>query len=113
MTAGDVVLIRLPQTGGGTSKLRPALILAQLPGPYQSLLICGISTQLQLLVPDWDEIFDSRQADFAATGLARTSAARLSYLYAADAGEVVGPPGRVAEPRLLAIRTRLANAIRS
>ncbi len=34
MKPGDVVLIRLPQTAGGPSKLRPALVLAALPGPF-------------------------------------------------------------------------------
>ena len=52
MTPGDVVLIRLPQSTGGPSKLRPALVLAIMPGPYQNVLICGISTQLQNLQPD-------------------------------------------------------------
>lgn len=41
MKPGDVVLIRLPQAAGEPPKLRPALILALLPGPFQSLLICG------------------------------------------------------------------------
>ncbi len=55
MKPGDVVLIRLPQAAGGPPKLRPALVLALLPGPFQSLLICGISTRLRDLEPDWDE----------------------------------------------------------
>jgi hypothetical protein len=33
MKAGEVVLIRLTQFGGGAQKLRPALLLAALPGP--------------------------------------------------------------------------------
>jgi hypothetical protein len=52
MKPGHVVLIRLPQTTGGPAKLRPALVLAILPGPYQNVLICGISTQLQSLQYD-------------------------------------------------------------
>jgi mRNA interferase MazF len=58
---GDVVLISLPQTAGGPPKLRPALVLSLLPGPYQNTLLCGISTQVHALVPDWDELI--RQAD--------------------------------------------------
>jgi mRNA interferase MazF len=52
---GDMVLISLPQIGGGAPKLRPALLLADLPGPYQNLLLCGISTQLHQLQANWDE----------------------------------------------------------
>ena len=43
MKAGDVVLISLSQFGGATPKLRPALLLAILPGPYQTHLMSGIS----------------------------------------------------------------------
>ncbi len=46
MRPGDVVLIQLPQVAGGPPKSRPALVLALLPGAYQNVLICGISTQL-------------------------------------------------------------------
>ena len=49
MKAGEIVLIRLPQFGGGAQKLRPALLLATLPGPYQTHLVCGISAQLSQL----------------------------------------------------------------
>jgi len=31
MKAGDIVLIRLPESGGGATKLRPALLLSILP----------------------------------------------------------------------------------
>ena len=55
-SSGDVVLIPLSQFADGPRKLRPALILASLPGPYQTNLVCGISTQLQQQVPDWDEV---------------------------------------------------------
>lgn len=44
MKEGDIVLVDLPQSAGG-SKLRPALILKQLP-QYNDFLVCGISTQI-------------------------------------------------------------------
>jgi hypothetical protein len=46
MKAGEAVLISLAQFAGGAQKLGPALLLATLPGPYQTHLVCGISTQL-------------------------------------------------------------------
>ena len=39
MNHGDVVLIPLPQFAGGANKLRPALVLASLPGTYQNVLL--------------------------------------------------------------------------
>ena len=41
MTPGDVVLIRLPQVGAGPPKLRPALVLSPLPGPFQNSCSVG------------------------------------------------------------------------
>ena len=65
MKAGEVVLIRLTQFAGGAQKLRPALLLALLPGPYQTHLLCGISTQLSHLRPDWDELIQPGDIDFS------------------------------------------------
>ncbi len=108
MTAGEVVLIRLPVRGGGAPKLRPALVLAWLPEPYQNALLCGVSTQVHLLVPDWDELIQTTDRDFAASGLHRASAVRLSYLYAADPAELTGPIGSIDARRLARLRGRLA-----
>ena len=111
MNPGDVVLVRLPQFGGGPTKLRPALVLALLPGPFQNVLICGISTQLQVLEPDWDELVDPADNDFPASGLHRVSAIRPSYLYAADRQEVSGTIGRIDGARLKRLRHRLAGLL--
>jgi mRNA interferase MazF len=107
MKPGNVVLIRLPQMAGGPPKLRPALVVASLPGPFQSLLICGVSTRLRELQPDWDELVSPDDADYAASGLRQRSAIRLSYLYAADERETSGAIGRIAPERLQRLRQRL------
>ncbi len=111
MKHGDVILIRLPQITGGPLKLRPALVLAMLPGPFQNILICGISTQLHDLQPDWDELIDPNDADFPASGLHRISAIRLSYLYAADGSEISGVIGRINSERLSRLLKRLINLL--
>jgi mRNA interferase MazF len=111
MTPGDVVLIRLPQASGGPPKLRPALLLAELPGPFQSLLICGISTRLREIEPDWDELIGPGDGDFAASGLREQSAVRLSYLYAAGRREISGVIGRIESGRLRRLRKRLARTL--
>jgi len=107
MKPGDVVLIRLPQMAGGEPKLRPALVLALLPGPFQSVLICGISTRLRELQADWDEPIGPDDGDYLPSGLHQRSAIRLSYLYAADAREISGPIGRVDSERLRKLLQRL------
>ncbi len=112
MTPGDVVLIALAQVGGAAPKLLPALLLANLPGPYQSLLLCGISTQLHHLVAKWDEFLQASDADFASSGLHRDSIIRLSYLHAADPSEVAGVIGSIEPARLQRLRQRLSDQLR-
>jgi mRNA interferase MazF len=104
---GDVVLIPLPQVSGGPSKLRPALVLSLLPGPFQNVLICGISTRRDNLVNDWDEVVGTADADFAASGLHRESSVRMSYLYAADVTEITGTIGSIDAARLNRLLNRL------
>lgn len=111
MTAGNVVLIALPQTGGGTPKLRPALVLTELPGPYQDSLLCGISTQLFALVPDWDELIKPGDADFAQSGLHRASIIRLSYLYSTEQAAIADTIGEIASDRLERLCSRLSSHI--
>jgi mRNA interferase MazF len=111
MKPGDVVLIPLPQLAGGPPKFRPALVLALLPGAYQNVLICGISTQLQDLQPDWDDKIQPGDTDFSQSGLHRTSAIRLSYLYGADVREISGIIGRVDAARLSRAQRRLAGLL--
>lgn len=112
MNPGDVVLIPLPQFGGGAAKLRPALVLTLLPGAYQNVLLCGISTQLHLIQANWDELIRPGDGDFAGSGLHQASVIRLSYLYAADATEITGVIGRIDPTRLARLRTRLADHVR-
>ncbi|MFL5241065.1 MAG: type II toxin-antitoxin system PemK/MazF family toxin [Gemmataceae bacterium] len=112
MKPGDVVLIALPQIGAGMPKLRPALVLTNLPGPYQNLLLCGISTQLLQLHANWDELMQSADKDFASSGLRRDSIIRPSYLYAAESNEIAGVIGKVDALRLQRLRRRLSDHLR-
>jgi mRNA interferase MazF len=112
VSPGDVILLNLAQAGGGT-KLRPALILSSLPGPYQNFLLCGISTQLHQLEPNWDERIHPVHPDFVQSGLRQESAARLSYLIAVAASEIIGTIGQVDSSRLDRLRTRLADRLRT
>jgi len=107
VNAGDIVLISLPQVGGGPPKLRPALVLSLLPGPFQNVLICGISTRVHDLVDNWDELIGMSDSDFSDSGLRRQSAIRPSYLYAADSTEIAGKIGHIDSARLQRVLKRL------
>jgi mRNA interferase MazF len=112
MTPGDVVLIRMAQFAGGPLKLRPARLLAILPGPYQTHLVCGISTQLHQEQPAWDELIQPGDSDYTGSGLHRASIVRLSYLHATDPNETAGVIGQVEPARLERLLTRLADHLR-
>ncbi|HEX8524179.1 MAG TPA: type II toxin-antitoxin system PemK/MazF family toxin [Tepidisphaeraceae bacterium] len=111
MNPGEIVLIRLQVTGATAPKLRPALLLAHLPGSYQNLLFCGISTRLQELTPQWDELMNAGDSDFGQSGLRQPSAIRLSYLYAATNSEVAGSIGSISSARLQRLRERLIHQL--
>jgi mRNA interferase MazF len=65
MTEGDLLLTSLVQSDGEI-KRRPTVFLRRMPG-FGDFLVCGISTQLQQEIPDFDEIIDS--CDFVVSGL--------------------------------------------
>jgi hypothetical protein len=64
VNGGDVLLISMPQMGGAPPKLQPALLISVLPSPYETLLICGISTQLHAVQPNWDEVIGPGDTTF-------------------------------------------------
>ena len=112
MSPGDVVLVRLPQVGAGAVKLRPALFLTPLSGPYQDGLLCGISTQLHNILPNWDELIQPGDVDFGASGIIQASVIRLSYLRAVTSAEIIGLIGTIDPSRLLRIRQHLSDYLR-
>lgn len=111
MNPGDVVLLPLLDATGAI-KLRPAIYLAPLPGPYQTMLLCGCSTQIHTLIRDWDELLQSGDADFAGSGLRQASITRLSYLRSARPTEIRSVIGHIAPDRLDRLRIRLADQVR-
>jgi mRNA interferase MazF len=65
---GQVVLFRFPQTDQSATKLRPALVLRQLPGPFDDWLICMVSSQLAQRIPEFDELIAAFDPDFITSG---------------------------------------------
>ena len=113
MNIGDVVLVRFPQALSNSPKLRPALLLSFLPGPYQNLLLAGISTQMKQIESHWDEVIDATDADFAASGLHHQSVVRLSYLEALKTARIEGVIGHLSPARVQQLRSRLAKHLQT
>ena len=108
MRPGEIVLLRLPQANLASGKLRPVLVLSDLPGPFGDYMVCGISSQLHQEMPDWDERLTASDDDFAASGLKVPSVIRLNWLAAINPSASVGTLGSIASERLARLRRRLA-----
>lgn len=97
MKEGDVVLTPLPQADGQV-KNRPTLALRQMPR-FGDWLVCGISTQMQQRVVDFDELIERAEEDFAASGLKATSLIRLGFLAVLPSSRFLGVLGSVSQAR--------------
>ena len=91
MNEGDVVLTPLPQADGRL-KNRPAIVLRRMP-PFGDLLVCGVSTQLQHHVADFDELIEPGHPDYSASGLKAPSLIRLGFLAVLPVSSFVGTIG--------------------
>ncbi len=93
MREGEIILANLPQADGSI-KLRPVLLLKQLPG-YNDFLVCGISTQLHQLIRNFDELIDEKDINFIQTGLRQSSIIRLGFLALIPHSKTPGSIGRI------------------
>lgn len=97
MNQGDVVVLPMP-VAGGSAKLRPAIILREMP-PFGDVLVCGISTQLRQAVKGFDEVITATDADFVSSGLHSESLIRLGFLQVVPRRDISGSIGSIATAR--------------
>ena len=107
MKPGDIVLPRFPQADLLEGKLRPALTLAIAPGAHADLLLALITSRDYQAVPQFDEIIDPSEKDFAQTGLKTRSVIRLARLASVEQSIVSARLGHLSPERLKMIRGRL------
>ncbi|MGA1795067.1 MAG: type II toxin-antitoxin system PemK/MazF family toxin [bacterium] len=108
---GQIALFRFPQTDQAEGKLRPALILRQLPGQYNDWLICMISSQIDQRITDFDEIISSNDPDFKQSGLKLLSVIRISRIAVVNSDILLGKLGQIGSQRLFRIKQKLSNWI--
>ena len=109
MRERQVVLFRFPQTNQATGKLRPALVIRNLPGPHSDWLICMISSQLSQEVQGFDEIISEQDDDFILSGLKQTSLIRIGRLAVVDQKILIGAIGEIDATRLERIKKRISD----
>jgi mRNA interferase MazF len=108
---GQIVLFKFPQADHTRGKLRPALVLRRLPGPYNDWLICMVSSHLDQKVPDFDEIITPNDSDFKESGLKVPSLIRIGRLAVVDGDILLGKLGQIDTQRLLRIKQKLSRWI--
>ena len=93
----EIIVAVFPQSDGSL-KRRPALILREMP-PFRDFLICGISTQLQQEVEDFDEVISTDDDDFEESGLETDSLIRLGFLMVLPRNQIIGSIGSISKKR--------------
>jgi mRNA interferase MazF len=111
MKERDIVLMAIPQADG-LKKTRPVLLLREMP-KYRDFLVCGISSQLQQYLPDFDELIQTNDPDFIESGLIKPSLVRLSFLAIARRAEVMGRLGSISTDRHQQLLDNLSRYLKS
>jgi mRNA interferase MazF len=111
MKERDIVLMAIPQADG-QRKPRPVLLLREMP-KYRDFLVCGISSQLQQYLPDFDELIQVNDPDFVETGLIKPSLVRLNFLAIARRAEVMGRLGEISIERHRQLLDNLSSYLKS
>ena len=102
-----MILTAIPQANGQL-KDRPAIFLREMP-PFNDVLICGISSQLQQEVKGFDEIIGQQDSDFALSGLVQDSLIRLGFLAVIPRKKILGIIGSVSKSRQIRLLQKLSD----
>jgi len=92
---GQIVLFRFPRADLSESKLRPALLLSEVPGPYEDWLICMISSQVHQRIDGFDELIEKDDEGFARSGLKVRSVIRIGRLAIVEGEMLEGRMGTI------------------
>lgn len=113
MKQGHIALVRFPRTDLLTGKLRPVLLLSQIPGKHDDWLICMISSQLYQQIDSLDEVILENDPHFLNTGLKAPSVIRASRLAVVQESVLRGHIGFIEAKRITSIKKRIADWILS
>ena len=108
---GDIILARFPFTDGSGTKLRPVLVLAEVPGPHDDYLVLFISSQLRTAGAGVDVVLDRQHPDFPGAGLKVPSVLRIGKLATISGRLVLGPLGKIGDPLLDDVVRRLTKLL--
>ena len=110
MKPGNIILTSLTQADG-KMKIRPALILKEMP-KFHDLLICGVSSKINNHVQGFDEIIRTTDYDFKASGLLQESLIRLGFISVMPLKDIYGSIGKISDERYAKLLTNLINFLK-
>ena len=99
MAKGDILLITFPFTDLSSSKLRPAVVLAE---TNLDLTVCFVTTQL-----GWQEATDVPLNPTSTNGLRKPSLVRTSKIATLDRSLAKGLLGKLSDAELSYLNTKL------
>jgi len=107
--AGQVVLFRFPHTNLEEGKLRPALLVARLPGEHDDWLMCMISSQVHQYTAGFDLLVQETDEDFLESGLKVPSVIRVGRLAVVSGEILLGAIGQISRERLNLVKKHLTD----
>ena len=108
---GQIVLFKFPLADKSDTKLRPALVIREIPGRYGDWLACMISSQLSQQVAGFDEVMDTKATDWEKSGLRIPSVIRVARVAVVHESVFLGGIGEVDPSRLDRIKQKPADWI--
>jgi mRNA interferase MazF len=110
---GDILLARFPFTDQTGTKVRPVLILAEVPGPHRDFLVMFVSSQLKQAIARIDVILDMAHPAFPRTGLKTASVFKVAKVASLSEPLIVGPIGQLDDEVFRVLIGRLVHLLQT
>jgi mRNA interferase MazF len=110
---GDVVLARFPFTDRIGTKIRPVLVLLEIPGPHQDFLVMFISSQRRQAIAGVDVVLEPTDPIFAGTGLKTASVFKVAKVATLSEALLIGAIGRLDDELFGMLLKRLARLLQT
>jgi mRNA interferase MazF len=110
---GDVVLARFPFTDQTGTKIRPVLVLLEVPGQYRDFLVMFISSQRRQAIPEVDFVLEPTDPVFAGTGLKTASVFKVAKVAALSEALLIGAIGRLDDALFKKLIKRLVRLLQT
>ena len=107
MTKYKVVLVPFPFDDLSSAKVRPAVCLSELIGPHDHVILAFITSCIPAGLLKTDLVIDSKDPDFASTGLRVSSTLQLHRLMTATKSILLRELGELSPVMQAQIQKRL------